>query len=599
MLIQKYTCCFRQLPLSMVLWLSIQCHSATPMQVAYGKSGNESITDVLADASKYSSKGGSQPVPNTSLFSSLMGFIQARYSPVLLDEAKIPEYSYKNRVYRCCRGSCCCQLPCGRCGGRVMSRWLTGFLVLTGVYSLATTWTDWDPLDFDGFTKSEITGSLCIVPDINNATKNDTTYVGLPAYGNETYDRAARYYNATQSVYQYGFDVYTGTGSGDATAHTWPKPDNTSSGEIEAELSLTCRVKKCLFSKKGLFGTNLDCKRVSVPCGDYDRVEILLENQENEILLSTYEEPDENVTLNSTSPTTELEDTLYEEFETLSDRLTTGTSIYPLYKALMIFLGPGYLIMGGGIKYRAKKCAASLNKIYFALLFTLSWYLYEYSSFFQDLQVSSIAGLEDLIPTLCYAAADGYVEEIESRALVCDKLAQAEFLVEQGIDSVTYYSTVEGTYEYSQGIYDNLAGNLSFYKSWINSTAFDCDLESFIDALDSEFALSVKWLNLRLFYKALLPILVTGMITKGFQLFDPLCAYNGRFTLAQNHAKPFHKAINRLAPTQVLTDKGGGLPEGAQLTRAGIERFIWLQSILPFMVYTGLLIYIITDLSQG
>ncbi|CAM9228549.1 unnamed protein product [Discosporangium mesarthrocarpum] len=408
-------------------------------------------------------------------------------------------------------------------------------------------------------------------------------------------------------------NTYDAAGARYVSPPPWPEPYRLTPEErakLEAAAEdggLECEYREvCAKVFGGCFGLGVceQCKWVRVPCPDVEAKETLLAYDASHQALDIYGE--------TFPPEIDLNTTVVESFingatEAISDfmfRINVASSVYVIYLAITLFVAPALVVYGTTFKNAIFQACSALNKPVWVLLFIVIWYLNEaITAVLKSAQFTVVWA--NFVKDPCWANPDFLVQTSQQIAEVCNNITFARNLFLQAGANYKYYSKVEATW------LPTLLDDQSFlYDSveHVENATFPgfCDKTAMSLAIEPSNG-QVNWGQLFLKTGALVALLLQVALAhwfvSWFSLLRPLIKHRGRVLIPRGtgayHSRPMGDEDHMLKQYSQSDD---GTPHGLVTHREVIE-YARLKAILPFLVSTGVLIFLlvnvaITDVNQ-
>ena len=356
--------------------------------------------------------------------------------------------------------------------------------------------------------------------------------------------------------------------------------------EIAARTECKQKVKVCWDD----WGAKIICKRATVDCPDYSGDMFYSSNE----TWSTF-----NATISNVDLASETQDYLIEMFE----RINIISSVYCLYLALLIFIGPPYNITKGNIINRLQNILGLFTKSYFIITVLILWYLIDALIYFLNLMITEtdiflILNYMTIDP--CFADTDFILGLYGGAMEICENMTIAENQNTITLANIDYLYSVEDTYyttlwctdgigstdqcpdytlsDESDRIYDTSDIFENRYDLYWDPNTLTCKFDEFMYIIGPSITNDESSFNFYTLFVSsgaigallLQPILANFLINCFTVVFDPLCCVNGRVLLPFGDATDFES-----------TPK-------AEL-RNGIKTFIRFNHIGMLILYTILL----------
>ena len=364
--------------------------------------------------------------------------------------------------------------------------------------------------------------------------------------------------------------------------------------EDEIAAKVECKITKRVCWENIL---SLICKTITIDCPDYSGHMFLSSNE----TWSAF-----NATLPNVDLASETQDFLIQIFE----RMNIVASVYCLYLAALIFIGPAYNITKGNIINRFQNVLGLLTKSYFIISVLILWYLIDALIYFLNIlitQTDIFLLLKYMTIDPCFADTDFVISLYNGAMEICTNMSIAENENALTLSNVDYLYSVEDTYyttlfctdgtgstdqcpdytktESSDRIYDTADIWENKHDLYWDTNVLTCEFDQFMSIIqpsitndESSFDFYTLFISSGAIGALMLqPILANFLVNFFVVVFDPLCCVNGRVLLPMGDATDFQ-----------TTPK-------AELRNA-IKMFIRFNHIGLLVVYTILLIFVCANL---
>ena len=315
-------------------------------------------------------------------------------------------------------------------------------------------------------------------------------------------------------------------------------------------------------------------------------------------------------TFNATLPNVDLASETQDYLIQIFQRINIISSVYCLYLAALIFVGPSYNITKGNIINRLQNVLGLLTKSYFIISVLLLWYLIDALIYFLNILIAEtdiFLLLNYMTIDPCFADADFVISMYNGAMEICTNMTIAENQHTLSLSNIDYLYSVEETYyttlfctdgigstdqcpdytlsSQSDRIYDTSDIWMNKNDLYWNTTTLTCQFDQFISIIgpsitndESSFNFYTLFVSSGAFGALMLQPILANFLTNLFTVvFDPLCCVNGRVLLPFGDATDF-----QTTPKASLRD--------------GIKTFIRFNHIGMLALYTILLALVCLNL---
>ena len=388
---------------------------------------------------------------------------------------------------------------------------------------------------------------------------------------------------------------------------TWPQPyylegDAEKMTLMEAELQKKCLGPKKCAETKGIKLIDLykgrssewRCVQPEITCDGHDELQKQLaeatspgvtslltaidqvKDTENQ-LLSELDELKHTAIHNAANKTAE-------EIDKLLDRINLASSIYIYYLALCLLVGSAFLPLSPNVKERILGLLQVVNKPIFVLIFIVGFYIARYArALLGSFELRWALNILKLSP--CWLEGDFLTGIATQVANVCEEISEAGYHFYSTNRTWHYLNLVESTWNLHDSNWYGQSDLFPDSGGSFNSLTFDytCNPTDVLrhvgaDAITPESSWFRVLYDTGAFVSLLLPLVLAEFSISCFRLFiNPLIVHRGKVLIPESHADTFRQDRD---------------------FEQKIRSFLRAGSIIPFVIWTLLLLFLIVNFSD-
>jgi len=240
------------------------------------------------------------------------------------------------------------------------------------------------------------------------------------------------------------------------------------------------------------------------------------------------------ITYNSTATGSNA---IVEVLDEVVHRIRIASSVYCLWVAAMIYVGPAFSVYSYSAKTRAQNFIGGVNKFSFIVGIVLGWYIFEIIRKFMIDNPSMMKLLILAQKDPCFVDSDFLINLFSAYSGMCSQIEKDKAAFDNSNYWISYYRGIEQTY-IDGGVQTTPGSAKSVYAAYSQpSWTAGCDALDVLDSLevpDTHSTGMFYLVNSGYVASMFVQPLLCNLLWYFFEVIKPLSAFNGRVIMDQN-----------------------------------------------------------------